>query len=79
MKLPFKSIGIDLNGFRLTKKQLLAWTSTNTPHVVPLFTGGGVFTSSGNGIYESTVLKFHSVDEFWQFARDYKNIVMWEG
>lgn len=79
MNLPYKSLGIELNGYRLTKKQLNVWTSSNTTHVVPLFTGGGIFTSKGDGIYESSLIRFNSVDEFWDYAKKYKNIVMWEG
>ena len=77
MTLPFESLGIELKGYRLTKKQLIAWTSTNTSHVVPLYTNGGVFTSKGDGVYESAVARFNSLDEFWNYAKQFKNIVMW--
>lgn len=77
MNLPFQSLGIDLKGYRLTKKQLIAWTSSQTAHTVPLFTGGGVFTSNGDGVYESASTRFESVEEFWNYAKQFKNIVMW--
>lgn len=78
MDLPFKSLGIDLQGHRLTKRQLKKWERSNTPHIVPLFSNGGIFTSEGDGAYESTEYKFDSVEEFWKFARAYKNILIWE-
>lgn len=70
--LPLASCGINLKGFKLTKRQLLAWEKTNTSHLVFLYTMGGIFTTKGDGIYESNAMKFDSTEAFWIFARDYK-------
>ena len=76
---PFKALGIELKGHWLSKRKLTEWTKHNTPHTVLLYAKGGVFTSKGDGIYESTDMRFESLDEFWQHARNFKSAVMWEG
>lgn len=69
---PFAVSGIELKGYRLTKKQLKAWAESSTPHLVLLYTMGGVFTSNGDGTYESHERKFDSMESFWLFARDFR-------
>lgn len=72
MTLPLASLGIYQPSLNVTKKQLISWTKTNTPHVVVLFTLGGIFTSDGDGIYRSFKFQFNSTEEFWLFARNHK-------
>jgi len=78
MKTPFKNIGIDLKGYRLTKKQLQAWIDTQTPHVVAVHSYGGIYTSKGDGVYESIDEIFHSLEDFWKHVRSNKQAIMWE-
>lgn len=70
--LPLASCGIQLKGFKLTKRHLLHWEKSNTSHLVFLYTQGGIFTSKGDGIYESYEREFETVEAFWLFARDYR-------
>ena len=74
---PFEALGIELKGYRVTKKKLKEWTDNRIPHTVLLFANGGVFNSKGDGIYESTHFKYDTLGGFWKFARDYKRAVMW--
>lgn len=77
---PFAAAGIQLNGYRLTKRQLTKWTNEGTPHTVALHTLGGIYTSNGDGVYRSTEFQWNSVDEFWQKAARSKQgrAIMWE-
>lgn len=70
---PLASIGIDMSGCKITKRQITQWTNSKIPHVVFLYSLGGVFTSEGDGVYTSWQKQFNSIEEFWKFARDYRS------
>jgi len=72
MTLPFASLGIHLSSCKVTKKQLKEWTDSRKPHIVVLFSLGGIFTSEGDGVYTSFKYKFDTTEEFWQFARQHR-------
>lgn len=70
---PLASIGIDVTGYKITKRQLLQWTDSKISHTVFLYSLGGVFTSQGDGVYKSWQKQFDSTEEFWKFARDFRS------
>ena len=78
MKAPLSSIGIDFGAQKITKRQLKKWTETGKPHIVILFSNGGIYASKGNGVYESTIDKHDTLESFWVIARNYKSGFMYE-
>ncbi|MEK4305874.1 hypothetical protein [Oceanobacillus sp. FSL K6-0251] len=73
MNPPLNNIGINLNIQKITKKQLKEWNESKIAHVVALHTNGGIYTSNGNGVYESAEYKFNNLRDFWEIAKNNRN------